>query len=130
MRAPCASRRSVTAGTRLTRLTGSTRPFATYRRTPDWLCSCAYFDQVAATVVPFITDHLLSPALMRLKQFAFDPFQVVQKPSLLNFQVPSPLAPDFARGSRVILPSGVNTILNFTFEGVEEVKGWPLKKVA
>jgi hypothetical protein len=89
-----------------------------------------YFVHVATAVVPFITDHLLSPAVMMRKQFAFEPFQVVQKPSLLSFQVPSPFAPDFATGSRVILPSAVNTILNFTFEGVDDVNGWPLKKVA
>ena len=63
------------------------------------------------------------------KQFAFEPFQVVQNPSLLSFQVPSPLAPDPAIGSRVIFPSGMKTILNFTFEGVADVNGWPLKKV-
>jgi hypothetical protein len=84
---------------------------------------------VATAVVPFITDHLLSPAVITRKQFAFEPFHVVQKPSLLSFQVPSPLAPDPANGSRVIFPSGVKTILNFTFEGVADVNGWPLKKV-
>src|SRR5207302_4935682 len=90
----------------------------------------SYFVQVAITVVPFITDHLLVPAVRTRKQLAVEPFHVVQKPSLVNFQVPSPLAPLFASGSRVILPSAVKTILNFTFEGVEDVNGWPLKNVA
>src|SRR3984893_13287850 len=89
-----------------------------------------HFVQVATTVVPFITDHLLSPAVRMRKQLALEPFQVVQKPSLVSFQVPWPLAPEVAIGSRVILPSAVNTILNLTFEGVEEVNGWPVKKVA
>src|SRR5262249_28464391 len=57
--------------------------------------------------------------------------QLVQKPSLLSFQVPSPFMPS-ARltGSRVILPSGVNTILNLMFDGVEDVNGSPLKKAS
>ena len=54
------------------------------------------------------------------KQLAVEPFQVVQKPSLVSFQVPSPLAPALPTGSRVILPSGVNTILNLTFDGVDD----------
>src|SRR5271167_567216 len=78
-----------------------------------------HFVQVATTVVPFITDHLLSPAVRMRKQLALEPFQV-----------PWPLAPEVATGSRVILPSAVNTILNLTFEGVAEVNGWPVKKVA
>ena len=58
------------------------------------------------------------------KQLAVEPFQVVQKPSLVSFQVPSPLTPlVLATGSRVILPSAVNTILNLTFDGVDEVNG-------
>src|SRR5262245_22235005 len=68
---------------------------------------------------------------MMRKQFAFDPFQVVQKPSLVSFQVPSPLAPPvLLTGSRVTLPSAVNTILNLTFDGVAAVNGVPVKKVA
>src|SRR5262245_10174500 len=67
---------------------------------------------------------------MMRKQLALEPFQVVQKPSLVSFQVPSPLAPELAAGSRVILPSAVNTILNLTLVGVAEVNGSPLKKVA
>src|SRR4029453_4628071 len=82
----------------------------------------ASFVQVATAVVPFTTDHLLSPAVTIWKQLGLEPFQVVQKPSLLSFQVPSPLAPAVPTGSRVILPSGVNTILNLTFAGVDEVK--------
>src|SRR5262249_36017413 len=76
----------------------------------------------ATAVVPFTTDHLLSPAVTIWKQLGLEPFQVVQKPSLLSFQVPSPLAPAVPTGSRVILPSGVNTILNLMFAGVDEVK--------
>ena len=83
----------------------------------------SYFDQVATTVVPFMTDHLFSPAVRMRKQFDLAPFQVVQKPSLVSFQVPSPLAPDWASGSRVIFPSGVKTILNLTLDGVDEVNG-------
>ncbi len=62
---------------------------------------------------------------------AFEPFQVVQKPSLVSFQVPSPLAPPvLLTGSRVTLPSAVNTILNLMFDGVAAVNGCPVKKVA
>src|SRR5579871_1950741 len=49
-----------------------------------------YFDQVPIKAEPFITDHLLSPAETSSKQLAGEFFQVVQKPSLLSFQVPSP----------------------------------------
>jgi hypothetical protein len=58
-----------------------------------------------------------------------DPFQVLQKPSLLSFHVPSFFAPAFPIGSLVILPSAEKTILYFVLP-VEAVKGWPLKKVA
>ncbi len=81
-------------------------------------------------VEPFSTDHLLLPALTTVKQLAPAPFQVVQKPSFDNFQVPSPLAPPPPAGTRVILPSGVNVILNLTLELVAAVNGWPLKNVA
>src|SRR5450432_3269365 len=77
-----------------------------------------------------MTDHLLSPAATRLKQLAAEFFQVVQKPSLLSFQVPSPLTPDLPSGSRVILPSALNTIVYLMFWVVEEVNGMPVKKVA
>src|ERR1700722_12613561 len=76
-----------------------------------------------------MTDHLLSPSGTRLKQLAAEFFQVVQKPSLLSFQVPSPLTPAFPSGSRVILPSAVNTIVYLMFCGVEEVNGLPSKNV-
>src|SRR5882757_3130259 len=79
---------------------------------------------------PLTTDHLLSPVETRVKQLAAEFFQVVQKPSLLSFQVPSPLTPALPSGSRVILPSAVNTIVYLMFWGVEEVNGSPLKKVA
>src|SRR5580692_10521885 len=80
---------------------------------------------------PFITDHLLSPALTTVKQFSLAPFQVVQKPSVESFQVPSPLAPPPPPfdGSRFILLSAVNVILNLTLDVVAAVNGWPLKNV-
>src|SRR5262245_51891243 len=67
---------------------------------------------------------------MTVKQLGFACCQVVQKPFALSFHVPLFFWPDSARGSRVILPSGVNVILNLVPPGVEAVKGWPLKKVA
>ena len=45
-----------------------------------------------------MTDHFLSPLATRLKQLAAEFFQVVQKPSLLSFQVPSPLTPALPSG--------------------------------
>src|SRR5262249_58482365 len=56
--------------------------------------------------------------------------QVVQKRFALSFHVPVFFWSESARGSRVILPSGVNIILNLVPPGVEAVKGSPLKKVA
>src|SRR5215472_11042256 len=67
---------------------------------------------------------------MTVKHLGFACCQVVQKPVALSFHVPVFLDPDSARGSRVILPSGVNVILNLVPPGVEAVKDWPLKKVA
>jgi len=65
-----------------------------------------------------------------VKQLGILPFQVLQKPSLSSFQLPSPLAPPFVSGVRVTLPSGVNTILNFTPpDGVVALKASPVKKV-
>ena len=61
--------------------------------------------------------------------FSLAPFQVVQKPSFDSFQVPSPLWP-VPIGTRFILPSAANVILNLTLEGVAAVNGWPLKNVA
>src|ERR1700688_4719619 len=84
----------------------------------------------AMVVGPFITVHLFSPVADTMKQLALLPFQVVQKPFLSSFQVPSPLRPAFPSGWRETLPSGVNTIVNLMFEGVDDVNGWPLKKVA
>src|SRR3974390_1626170 len=66
---------------------------------------------------------------MTVKQLGFACCQVVQKPVALSFHVPVLLEPDSARGSRVILPSAVNVILNLVPPGVEAVKDWPLKKV-
>ena len=74
------------------------------------------------TVEPLSTDHLLSPAGAIVKQLGLAPFQVVQKPSLDNCQVPPPLLPE-PSGSRFILPSGANVILNFKFDGVAAVNG-------
>jgi hypothetical protein len=64
---------------------------------------------------------------------------VEQKPSAESFHVPSVLGPglaldldldlepDFAIGSRVMVPSAEKTILYLTFDVVEAVKGLPLK---
>src|SRR5262245_38011584 len=67
---------------------------------------------------------------MTVKQLGFAFCQVVQKPFALSFHVPLFFWPDSARGSRVILPSGVNVILNLVPRGVEALKVWPLKQVA
>src|SRR5215470_1325916 len=67
---------------------------------------------------------------MTVKQLGFARCQVEQKPFALSFHVPVFMRPDCARGSRVILPLGVNVILNLVPPGAEAVKGWPLKKVA
>src|ERR1700731_4383613 len=100
------------------------RPSATCR------CTNSYLLHTATGAAPFITDHLLAPPAMTMKQFGILPFQVLQKPSLSSFQLPSPLAPPLPTGVRVTLPSGVNTILNFTPpDGVVEVKASPVKKV-
>src|SRR3954466_292886 len=81
-------------------------------------------------LVPAMIDHLLAPFACTRKQFSLEPFQVVQKPSCESFHVPSALAPLLLSGSRVILPSGLKTILNFTFESVDAVNAWPVKNVA
>src|SRR5579871_4235936 len=115
-----------------TRFRASTRPFATCQVTNErtsLTSPSSYFDQVPTRDLPFITDHLLSPAATSVKQFCGEFFQVVQKPSLLSFQVPSPLTPALPCGSRVILPSAANVIVYLMFCGVDEVKGWPVKKV-
>src|SRR2546423_14078 len=80
-------------------------------------------------LVPAMIDHLLAAVACTRKQFSFEPFQVVQKPSAESFQVPSDLGPGLLSGSRVILPSAVNVILNLTLDGVAAVKAWPLKNV-
>jgi len=67
---------------------------------------------VAIVVPPFRTDHLFSPFGTTVKQLGFACCQVVQNPFALSFHVPLSLYPAWARGSRVILPSGVNVILN------------------
>src|SRR5215467_6729731 len=67
---------------------------------------------------------------MTVKQLGCARCQVVQKPVALSFHVPVLFEPDSARGSRVILPSGVNVILNLVPPGVEAVKRSPLKKAA
>jgi ribosomal protein S18 acetylase RimI-like enzyme len=91
--------------------------------------SSCYLLHVAMTVEPLSTDHWFWPALTTVKQLSFEPFQVVQKPSLESFQVPSPRLPP-PIGSRFILPSAENVILNLRLDGVEAVNGWPLKNVA
>jgi hypothetical protein len=80
------------------------------------------------TAEPLSTDHLLAPTPTTVKQLSLEPFQALQKPSFDSFQVPSPLLP-VPIGTRFILPSAVNVILNLTFDGVEAVNGSPLKKV-
>ena len=77
-----------------------------------------------------MTDHLLVPFATTTKQLGLLPCQEVQKPSGESFHVPSPLEPALATGARVALPSGMNSILNFTPDGVAAVNGWPLKNVA
>jgi hypothetical protein len=67
---------------------------------------------------------------MTVKQLGFECCQVVQKPFALSFHVPLSVWPDCVRGSRVILPLGVNVILNLAPPGVEALKGSPSKKVA
>ena len=42
---------------------------------------------------------------------------------------PNDIQTTFFTGSRVILPSAVNTIVYLMFCGVEEVNGWPVKNV-
>ena len=77
---------------------------------------------IAIVVAIFCTDHLFSPFGMTVKQLGFACCQVVQKPVAFSFHVPLFLEPDCARGSRVILPSGVNVIVNLVPPGVEAVK--------
>src|SRR5271170_4654096 len=97
---------------------------------PSASSGAGYLLHTAAGVAPFITDHLLVPAPVMVKQLGILPFQVLQNPSLSSFQLPSPLAPPLPTGVRVTLPSGVNTILNFTPpDGVVAVKASPVKKV-
>ncbi len=88
-----------------------------------------YLLHVAMMVEPLSTDHLLSPALMTVKQLAPAFFHVVQKPSFDSFHVPSPLPPPPLAAARFILPSAVNVILNLTLELVAAVNGWPVKNV-
>jgi hypothetical protein len=74
-----------------------------------------------------MTDHFFSPAVTSVKQFSLLLFQVVQNPSFESFQIPSPPTPAVLCGRRVTLPSALKTIVNFLFEGVENVNGWSLK---
>src|SRR5215212_5602295 len=106
------------AGMRLTHYRATSRVSAICRFTPD-----RYFDQVATACVPAIIDHLFWPLARTWKQLGLELFQVLQKPSCVSFQVPSLLAPALATGSRVIFPSGVNTILNLTLDSVDAVNG-------
>src|SRR5262244_527200 len=145
MRCRCASRRCAIDGIRTMRCRDGSQRSVACRWTPDRVLAAAavahagrqaiaaYFSllQVAMVVAPRTTDHLFSSTLTSVKQVGLLPFQLVQNPSLLSFQVPSPFTPA-ARliGSRVILPSGRNTILNLMLEGVEDVNGWPSKNVS
>src|SRR5580700_5904122 len=108
-------------------------PSATCRRTDSPRSSGSegtYLLHTATGAALLSTDHLLAPSAVTVKQLGILPFQVLQKPSLSSFQLPSPLAPPFASGVRVTLPSGVNTILNFTPpDGVVALKASPVKKV-
>ena len=89
-----------------------------------------HFDQVATALVPAMTDHLLCAVGAHAEAVGLaSPSRCVQKPSCESFQVPSLLAPALPTGSRVIVPSAVNTILNLTLDGVDAVNGWPLKNV-
>src|SRR5581483_4885495 len=92
-----------TGGAELARPVGGLH-FRTEHRFPCFL-KTLYLLQVPTMGVPLSTDPLFSPLETSRKQFGGDAFQVVQKPSLVSFQVPSPLAPDFPKGSRTILPS-------------------------
>jgi hypothetical protein len=66
-----------------------------------------------------------------VKQLAFAPAQLVQKPAGLSLQVPDFEGPPAEpMGSRKALPSGVNVILNLVPLGVAAVNGWPLKNMA
>src|SRR5271167_3366602 len=112
-------------GTRRTRYPASGRRSRICRHTCN---GRSYLPHVAKMVEPLSTDHLLSPAGTMVKQPGLLPLQVVQKPSFDNCQDPSPLLPA-PTGVRFILPSGVNVILNFRFDGVAAVKGWPVKNV-
>src|SRR5271169_2180399 len=93
-----------------------------------------YLDHVATetemVVAIFRTDHLFSPIGTTVKQLDLACSQLVQKPFALSFHVPAFFLPDWARGSRVILPSGVKVILNLMPVRAVAVNGWPLKKVA
>ena len=81
-------------------------------------------------LVPAMMDHLLAPLRLTRKQFSFEPFQVVQKPSWRKLPGAfASSAPALPIGSRVILPSAANTILNLTFDSVDAVNGLPLKNV-
>src|SRR5262249_42177155 len=89
---------------------------------------------------PLTIAHLLAPSSCTRWQFPRgEPFQVEQKPSAESFQVPSvmpppvvalpDLPPGLPSDSRVMVPSGLNTMRNLTFEGVDAVNGLPLKNV-
>lgn len=60
---------------------------------------------------------------MRVKQLDPACSQLVQNPFALSFQIPTFVLPDLARVCRVILPSGVNVIVNLVPLGDAAVKG-------
>ena len=76
----------------------------------------------------FENRPLLGADADQSKQLSLPPFQAVQKPSFESFQVPWPRLP-LPIGTRLILPSGENVILNLRLDGLEAVNGWPLKNV-
>src|SRR5579863_8885065 len=115
MRGNCGSRRCDTDGIPTTRFRAEPRPYATSRSTrperlpvPGRAAGSAHLLQVAITIAPLSTAHLLCVPGCTTKQFGCPPFQEVQKPSLLSFQVPTPLAPPLPSGSRTTLPSELN----------------------
>jgi hypothetical protein len=67
----------------------------------------AYLLQVAMTAGPFMMDHLFLSASTTVKQLGLPPFQVVQYPLSLSFQLPSLLTPPFPVGTRMALPPAV-----------------------
>ena len=81
-------------------------------------------------VEPLSTDHLLSPALTTVKQLSLGAFPGGAETVLGKLPGSLALGAAAAAGSRFILPSAENVILNLTLDVVAAVNGWPLKNVA